>query len=488
MSRIDSLINNHAEKLNLFEGYFFTVNAVMGAGFLNIPWAFQTGGWVVGLLSQVIFALQSYWLFRMLLETLSRGEVIATKSIERDELKQVAFKDLCKGSYERPERLMTTHEYSNFSCLPDITDRRRDCTEIVRLIFGRKWAGAYLFMMTLFYIGALTAYTAIFASSFASNVPLGPLDTCNIYEDASFGGDCRWKYWLYLALFTVIEVALVLASYSEQKWMQTCMTIIRITVVLAIVLTSLVSVITGTKISGGGSHTASYEGPAYPLAIAGSILVTQFAYLCHIQVPSIAQFVQDRKRNLPKISLMVTMTCFLAYTSLGLIVPAAIDNVPGLVTLSFRNYSAGYSTRPWWTFIISYIIVLCPALDVVSSYPIIAVSVAQNILSFIYPGEKSELYNPKRVLALKLAIAIFPACISFFEYDLSVILSWTTYMGLLVMPVAIPIMYMGSRILNDLESPFKAVGTGPVFTMVNVVGELILILFLFTFSILVLII
>lgn len=487
MSRIDSLINNKTEKLNLFEGYFFTVNAVMGAGFLSIPWAFQTGGWVVGVLSQVLFGLQSYWLFRTLIETLSRGEVIACKEQDRSYLKQISLKDLCSGTYETPERLLSTNEVV-IEYKPDITDRRRDCTELVRLIFGKKWAGAYLFMMTLFYLGALTAYTSIFASSFASNVPLGPLATCNIYEDSDFGGDCRWKYWLYLALFMVLEIILVLVSYSEQKWMQTAMTIIRITVVLCIFFTCLLSVITGTKIEGGGSHSASFEGPVYPMSIASSILVTQFAYLCHVQVPSIAQFVRDRETNLKKISSMVSLTCFIAYLSLGLVVPAAIDNVPSLVTLSFRDYSAGYSTRPWWTYIISYIIVLCPALDVVSSYPILAVSVAQNVLSFNYPGERSEFYNPKKVMALKLSIVIIPAMISFFQYDLSVILSWTTYMGLLVMPIAIPLLYFGSRILVKTESVFKSVCTSPMFIMVNIIVGLVLIAFLFIFSIVVLVI
>jgi amino acid transporter len=343
-------------------------------------------------------------------------------------------------------------------------------------------------MMSLFYIGALTAYTSIFASSFASNVPLGPLSTCNIYEDGDFSGECRWKYWLYLAIFTGIEIALVLASYSEQKWMQTAMTIIRITVVLSIILTSLVSIITGTKINGGGSHSPSYQAPVYPMAIAASILVSQFAYMCHIQVPSIAQFVQDRRRNLKKISYMVNFTCFLAYLSLGLIVPAAIDDVPSLVTLSFREYSAGYSTRPWWTYILSYVIVLCPALDVLSSYPIIAVSIAQNILSFVYPGEKSMFYNPRKVLALKLFLVIFPSCISFFEYDLSIILSWTTYLGLFVMPVALPLVYMACRVLVKAESPFKSVLRSPCFTMANVVFEIVLIVFLFGFSVAVLVI
>jgi hypothetical protein len=218
------------------------------------------------------------------------------------------------------------------------------------------------------------------------------------------------------------------------------------------------------------------------------MLVSQFAYMCHTQIPSIAQFVQDRHKNLKRISFMVTFTCFLAYLALGLIVPAAIDDVPSLVTLSFREYSAGYSTKPWWTYILSYVIVLCPALDVLSSYPIIAVSIAQNILSFVYPGEKSEFYSPRKVLALKLGLVIFPSCISFFEYDLSIILSWTTYLGLFVMPVALPLVYMACRILVKADSPFKAVLSSPRLVLLNVAVEVVLVVFLFVFSVVVLVI
>jgi hypothetical protein len=121
------------------------------------------------LLTQVIFAVQSYWLFRMILEAMSRGEVIARNSEERGQLKQVALKDLCKGSYSTPDRLLS--ETSVVEDDPDITDRRRDCTELVRLTFGRKWAAVYLVMMSLYLVGALTPTPP---SSLAPSCPTSP--------------------------------------------------------------------------------------------------------------------------------------------------------------------------------------------------------------------------------------------------------------------------------------------------------------------------
>lgn len=70
------------------------------------------------------------------------------------------------------------------------------------------------------------------------------------------------------------------------------------------------------------------------------------------------------------------------YALLGIIVPIAIDKVPSMSTLAFRDYSAGYkvSERPWWTLVIEYLIVLFPALDVFSAFPLTTISSNDNII------------------------------------------------------------------------------------------------------------
>lgn len=69
--------------------------------------------------------------------------------------------------------------------------------------------------MNLYYVltiigleGVFCAFTMLFATSMLVNIPLGPLETCNIYNDVDFFTECRMKYWAWIAIFLVIVVPL----------------------------------------------------------------------------------------------------------------------------------------------------------------------------------------------------------------------------------------------------------------------------------------
>jgi len=73
---------------------------------------------------------------------------------------------------------------------------------------------------------------------------------------------------------------------------------------------------------------------------------------------------------------------FLIVSSLGIIASYALlgAKVPSQTTLSWTGYDAGISPRPVWTYIIELVILLFPALNVMSCSPLIAIPVAGNYL------------------------------------------------------------------------------------------------------------
>ena len=58
---------------------------------------------------------------------------------------------------------------------------------------------------------------SLFASSMAQNVPILSNETCNIYENPDYLGTCRWKYWIYQGIYTVIVSILTLIGLKKQK-------------------------------------------------------------------------------------------------------------------------------------------------------------------------------------------------------------------------------------------------------------------------------
>lgn len=75
--------------------------------------------------------------------------------------------------------------------VPLITSRRTDITEIARRLFGNSLGKLYFFLFIVYQIGTEVAFSSIFSSSFASNIPLGNLETCDVYNYSGFYNNCK---------------------------------------------------------------------------------------------------------------------------------------------------------------------------------------------------------------------------------------------------------------------------------------------------------
>jgi amino acid permease len=64
------------EKYGFWVGYFYTINCSIGSGILAMPWAFQTAGWILGLIILGITAMFSFTYLSFIIDSLSRSEVL----------------------------------------------------------------------------------------------------------------------------------------------------------------------------------------------------------------------------------------------------------------------------------------------------------------------------------------------------------------------------------------------------------------------------
>ena len=96
---------------------------------------------------------------------------------------------------------------------PEISDRRIDACEVIRLLYGQKAYVVYSITYVFVTLPSLAAYVMLFSASFAANVPLFTLGTCNIYEDSS--ASCRYIYTAYGLLFCTGMLILTLVGFAE---------------------------------------------------------------------------------------------------------------------------------------------------------------------------------------------------------------------------------------------------------------------------------
>lgn len=435
----------------LLSGYVFAINTVVGAGFLSLPWAYAQGGWALSLGLQSVCMAVGWLLSLLQLEVLSRVEALyrlreAGHYIQRPGLRQL----LGRKDYYAGEPLLLS------SLEPEITHRRFDLIEVVRLLLGRQFSVVYIIALCLYTTGALTAYSSIFSASFASNVPLGAAGTCDIYADPEFAGECRWKYWVYLSVYAVFMVYFTLAGLREQLWMQYIMTTMRFAVMIIVISTCAYSVVTHSSLSSEEYNSAQLPAAAQPRAFGRALPIILFAVLYQVQLPSLIEHLRDKRRNAPRVAAMTAATSYLFYALLGLLVPTAISSVPGQSTLSYRHYSAGHasSQRPAWTYIIEYLVVIFPALDVFSSFPLNAIPLSDNLMTLVYGSVPKTAIPLKSYYLLKL-IACLPALgVAALEFNLGEVLEWTGLLGFFLVLFTIPLCQIAGRKMLPVSSQY----------------------------------
>jgi amino acid permease len=154
------------------------------------------------------------------------------------------------------------------------------------------------------------------------------------------------------------------------------------------ITTSLVAITTNSKLDSSGENHANPE--LFRIDRLGRIFfIVIFASLYENIIPTATSFVKNKARDMPKLINAAISTFNLLYILTGVILAFAIENPQSMSSLNWRNYTAGkdWDDKSWWTYIIAYLVVLLPAFDLASSYPLLAFNFSDNLMSIAYGVE-----------------------------------------------------------------------------------------------------
>ena len=138
----------------------FTINYIMGSGFLSVPWAFSQAGYVLGVIAILLVSYILNITKNYVLESMARAEAITVDK----------YVECSKPTYE-------------------VTNRKFSITELMKLFGGKKAEVGYVFIFSLYMYGALWAYVSVFANSMASSHLFGEnfLDKDTMYVIYALG-------------------------------------------------------------------------------------------------------------------------------------------------------------------------------------------------------------------------------------------------------------------------------------------------------------
>lgn len=390
--------------IGLFVGLVYSLNIVVGAGFLNIPYGFKQSGTLISSFYLIFFSILSTYLSLIFLEVIHKGCLLKHKNALKEDFNKAITEPLIPTHASDTLTGNTPHHHHA---------EVDDISIVFGNIFGYNFGFAYLCFITIYFEGALLAYSSIFASSFASNVPLYHLPACDIYEQG-FYSQCIFNYWIYLGIFAIIVIYLSIKGMKEQKTFQIIMCSLRFTIMSIIIYCGIDLISSGHTIDGKPA-----DKPDPPLInvqeayVAMPIII--FSLIYQLLLPSIAEIVRKREENMWKIVVLVTIIIYVFYGSLGAIMPYAINNVKEQISLNFRDYTGGLAEKNAWAYFVMYAIVLLPALDVVSCFPFAVISIADNWGHMIY-GHKEKSVHVIR--SLTIAVAVVPISLAAIFYNI----------------------------------------------------------------------
>jgi len=413
-----------------FTAYCFTVNYILGVGVLGMPYAFYKAGYLLASICLLLVTLAAIATAQWIADVGARAQIIAAN---RERLPQ---------------------------SIQSIVARRFEMNQLCSFFLGPTAARIYEICITIYFVGSLWSYASVFASSFASHVPLPFANNgheCDISVDSSAA--CTSLYLYYVLFFACIGIPLTCLDLTEMKLLQIALAIFRFVCLATMMITSIVGIYSypnselnyahmnnninitttiSTTNSTGSTSGAPYLSDISPFVWSGLSIVfpiSIYAQIFHHSVPILSQPVDvHNKRLLPRIYTSVLITTFTLYCALGICVGLYYGSSALTVcTLNWSTYTASSdsNTRTWYSEWISYMVVLFPPIDIISAFPLNAITLGQNLLT-TFIRDRHRITQRRYIIPFRLLASIPPIVGACFIKDLSSILQYTGCVGVII--------------------------------------------------------
>lgn len=254
------------------------------------------------------------------------------------------------------------------------------------------------------------------------------------------------SFKLYLLLFACFAVPLSCTSIVDQVWVQLIFLFLRMVMVFFMLITVFAAM--------GHQHFGDFDGPVdyVPLVdfkhILPIIMTCIFSTAYQFSVPSVA----TSSRNTKTVSQVFQAATIAVYaTNLLVAVWIAVyfgrDGTPSSSNLLWSNYHGGHvEDTPWWAVFISSYVTTFAAIDGLTVYPLLVISLGGILMGLVYGDNVHEAEeNWKIRTGFRLLGAIPQAIGAVFVSDLSSIATFAGICTLLSYTMAPALLFLRSQ-------------------------------------------
>lgn len=439
-------------KIDFWVAVCFTLNYIVGSGFLTLPFAFYEAGYILGLVSLLILVVLAIVSVIFILETGERAKALNRRkslggtatsvydyhAISSDS-ESINSANKEEASYQNAE--LSSKELGSQLLMPNHVF---ELPELCENFLGSNGKNVYLVFVTVYLYGVLWAYCSVFASAFATHLPY--------FKDSA-------DFDLYLILFGFIVVPMSLLELSEQVIVQVALTVFRVVMLVIMLYTVISAFVSGEPEFGSFSHQYSKSPSERFNKIPQLVSIAAYAFLVHHSAPALSQQVKD-KRSLTTMFSIALIFCYIAYSLIGAVLSLYFgSSITASSNLCWEHYVGIVGKdghRPLYAQMVTHFVVLFPALDVASAFPLNAFTLGNNLMSGFHTASEGDSDEISRwdVSKYRLIAAIPPFFLASLKLDLNLITNYTglTAFGIMLIFPAL-LSYYSARKLETLGIP-----------------------------------
>ncbi|CAF0877689.1 unnamed protein product [Adineta steineri] len=436
-------------------GMIYIFNIIVGTGALALPKAFHEGGYVLSTLLLLILGFFSYISATYMIEAMAIANFMRRKTHNRrlgtivpptsDEEEQIEESDraaLLPGTINNEEVYISpqTQEKHEFDIVEKI-----EMGEMANMFLNQIGLIIFYICISLYLFGDLAIY--------GSAVPKSIRDVICTYEPNPCTNitinDLCWAsssltrhhvYQIFVALFFCTLGLFVFGNAQKTKFLQMITTLCRWSAFLSMIILCLVHL----------AQKTSSEHPDPPIrpavfrfrSLPPLFGICVYSFMCHHSIPSIIAPI--RSKNKLKSLFAYDYICIaLFYLLLSLTAVFTFDKFEDLYTLNFRPTTRCAQSAVYVPKFLAYFISLFPVFTLSSSFPIIGITLRNNLETVLKSCVK---IGRKQRIILVIVVLLFPCTVSIVTENINFLVGFTgSYAGVAVQYVIPALLVYNAR-------------------------------------------
>ncbi|XP_049869094.1 transmembrane protein 104 homolog [Pectinophora gossypiella] len=457
------------EQYSIWVGLIYIFNLIVGTGALTLPAAFARAGWSLSTISVVFLAFLSFMNATYVIETMACANAVfkwkRLQTIKRD-----SIQDHDHDSEEESQQRSFGDMEEPLVCGDSIPsryyslDRRIELGEMANLFLSRTGRTMFFVLICVYLYGDLSIYSAAVAKSVmdvvCSSIPSNVTNPKEWDELPCFNSTTAATYTrlqVYrIALLTFVGAMgpFVFFNVQKTKYLQlftSGMRWLAFTIMISLAIHLLVG-------RGPQGSPPAFDVTGLPTLFGACV----YSFMCHHSLPGLISPIRGKNRLGLHLALDYTLITIF-YLLLAFTGAFAFAHLSDLYTLNF----VPTDNENIFLEVVEYFLALFPVFTLSTSFPIIAITLRNNLQSLFLDTSRIESYNfVLRKLLFPIVTVAPPLLLTYYLEDIGVLIEFTgSYAGTGIQYLIPTFLVVSARrhcnnllglgVVNKYKSPFS---------------------------------